>query len=196
MQNQQIRPAPWKLEVVRKALPYYQASWRAKKNLVMVPIFTAACTEAYLATTDKVFADFVFEMNDWLCTFQPQQPDQRHPLWDGGFMACVDGKPMPAPPTVVSAAYADSLAQAARVARQAGDVTHWERYQTAVQHCLRFLMSLQYTEANSQHFSDWYRPIILGGFHGSLSDGNIRLETTQPPVCAMIAYLRYVAKAP
>ncbi len=196
MQSQQQRPAPWKLEVVRKALPYYQASWRAKKNLVMVPAHTAAYTEAYLATTDKAFADFVFEMNDWLCGFQVQQPDQRHTHWDGGFMACVDGKPMPTQPTVVSAAYAESLAEAARAARQAGDVARWERYQAAVQRCSRFLMTLQYSEANSQHFTDWYRPIILGGFHASQSDGNIRLETTQQPVCAMIAYLRYVAKPP
>ena len=44
MQSQQLRPAPWKIEAVRKALPYYQASWRAEKNLVIVP----SCTPRHL----------------------------------------------------------------------------------------------------------------------------------------------------
>jgi hypothetical protein len=190
------RPAPWKLEVVRKALPYYQARWRTQKSPGMVHGHTAAYTEAYLQTNDRAFADFVFEMNDWLCKLQYQEPDPRHPLWEGGFMGCADGKPLAAAPTIASAAWAECLVEACRAARQAGDVARWERYQAALQRCLRFAMTLQYTEANSQHFSEWYRPMILGGFHASHSDGNIRLECTQLPVCAMIGYLQHVARAP
>jgi hypothetical protein len=189
----QHRPAAWKLDVVRKALPYYQARWRGAKNLAMVPRHSAAYTEAYLLTKDKAYADFVFELGDWLCTFQFQQLDPLHPLWVGGFMSCVDGKPVPAPPQIVSAAYAESLADAARVARQIGDVTRWQRYKDTLERCLQFLMTLQYTDANSQHFAEWYRPVVLGAFHASHTDGNLRLDYTQQALSAMVQYLTYVA---
>jgi hypothetical protein len=196
MLSQQHRPAAWKLEIVRKALPFYQAHWRANKGLVLVPRHTAAYAEAFLQTNDKALADFIFEMNDWLCTFQYQQLDPQHPLWIGGFMNCVDGKPGQAPPQAISAAWAESLVEAARVARRVGDVARWERYKLSLERSMQFLMTLQYTEANSQHFAEWYRPVVLGSFHGSHMDGNIRLDYTQQAVCAMIAYLTHVAEVP
>jgi hypothetical protein len=196
MRSQQHRPAPWKLEVIRKAVPYYQARWRAAKNLVMVPGHTAGCVEAYLLTKDKALADFVFEMNDWLCTFQYAQLDPLHPLWVGGFMSCVDGKPVPQPPQVVTAAYAQSLAEAARVARQVGDVPRWQRYKDSLERALQFLMTLQYTEGNCWHFVESYRPVLVGAFHASHQDGNLRLDYTQQAVCAMVAYLTQVAEVP
>jgi hypothetical protein len=189
----QHRPAAWKLDVVRKALPYYQARWRGAKNLAMVPRHTAAYTEAYLLTKDKAYADCIFELSDWLCTFQFQQLDPLHPLWVGGFMSCADGKPVPAPPQIVSAAYAESLADAARIARQVGDVTRWQRYKDTLERCLQFLTTLQYTDANSQHFAEWYRPVVLGAFHASPTDGNLRLDYTQQALSAMVQYLIYVA---
>jgi hypothetical protein len=192
----QHRPAAWKLEAVRKALPYYQARWRAGKNLMLIPRHTAAYTEAYLLTKDKAYADFVFEMNDWLCTFQFTQLDPLHPQWVGGFMSCADGKPLPTAPQVVSATYAESLAEAARVARQIGDVPRWQRYKDTLERCLQFLTTLQYTDGNSQHFAEWYRPVVLGAFHASHTDGNLRLDYTQQAVCAMVAYLTHVAEVP
>jgi hypothetical protein len=192
----QQRPAAWKLEAVRKALPYYQARWRTAKNLALIPRHTAAYTEAYLMTKDKAYADCVFEMNDWLYTFQWTQLDPQHPLWVGGFMSCVDGKPSATQPQIVSAAYAESLAEAARVARQIGDVPRWQRYKDTLERCLQFLTTLQYTDGNSQHFAEWYRPVVLGAFHASHTDGNLRLDYTQQAVCAMVAYLIHVAEGP
>jgi hypothetical protein len=190
----QHRPAAWKLAVVRKALPYYQSRWRGGKNLALIPRHTAAYTEAFLLTQDKAYADFVFEMNDWLCTFQFQ--DALQPLWAGGFMSCVDGKPQPVPPQVTSALYAESLVDAARVARQVGDVQRWQRYRDTLESCLNFLTTLQYTDANSQHFAEWYRPVVLGAFHPSHTDGNLRLDYTQQALSAMVQYLLYVAEVP
>jgi hypothetical protein len=191
MCSQQHRPAPWKLEIVQKSLPAFQARWRANKNPAGIARHTAAYAEVYLQTKDKVYADFVFEMNDWICALQYNQLDPQHPLWVGGFMSSVDGKPVPAPPQIVAAAWPESLVDAARVARQVGDVPRWERYKAAVQRGLQFLTTLQYTEANSQHFADWYRPMILGAFHASHTDGNIRLEYTQQAVSAMLGYLTH-----
>ncbi len=194
MRSQQHRPAAWKTEVLRKALAYYRPWWQAHKSTAFVPWQTAACAEAYLLTKDQAFADFVNEMNDWLCGLQYERLDPRHPLWVGGFMGCADGRPAETPPDVGSAACAEGLAEACRVARAAGDLAHFQRYNDALERCLQFLTALQYTDANTQHFAAWYRPRLVGAFHASDQDGNLRIDYTQHALCAMIQYLTYVVR--
>jgi hypothetical protein len=194
MLSQRHKPAAWKTEVVRKALDFYLPWWRTHKSLALVPYQTAAYTEAYLLTKEKVFADAVNEMNDWLCELQYVQLDRNHPVWIGGFMRFIDGKPAAVAPEAGSGACAESLADACRVAHQNADLPRYKRYREALEQCLRFLTTLQYTEANTQHFADWYRPALLGGFHASHQDGNLRLDYTQHAVCALLHYVMYVAE--
>jgi hypothetical protein len=196
MRSQQHRPAPWKNDAVRKSLSHYQARWRAAKNMEMVPCHTAAYAEAYQLTKDTAYADFVFEMNDWLCTLQFSQLDPLHPLWIGGFMSCVEGRPTQTPPYAGNAVYVESIAQAARVARLVGDAKRFDRYKQTLERGLQFLLTLQYTDANTQHFAEWYRPTLVGGFHTSHADGNLRLDCTQQAVRAVAGYLTYVKEVP
>jgi hypothetical protein len=196
MLSQRHRPAGWKTDAVRKALAYYRPWWRAHKNMAFIPWQTMAYTEAYLRTKEQAFADFVTEMNDWLCSLQHAQLDARHPLWYGGFMDWADGRPATDAPKIHSASFAESLAEGCRVARQAGDVARHQRYREALERCLQFLTTLQYTDANTQHFADWYRPVLLGAFHASHQDGNLRLDYTQHAVCALVQYLTHVAETP
>ncbi len=189
MASQRHRPAPWKTQVVRKALTYYGPWWKAHLHSAMVPWHTAAYTEAFLLTKDKVFADAVLEMNDWLCGLQYTRLDPRHPQWVGGFMGFEAGKSLATEPQAGCAVYAESLVEACRVARQLGDVPRYERYRTAARSCLQFLTTLQFTEANSTHFADWYKPVVVGGFHATPRDGNLRLDYTQQAVSALVLYL-------
>jgi hypothetical protein len=132
-------------------------------------------------------------MNDWLCSLQYVQLDPRQPLWFGGFMGWLDGKPAPVEPQAGSAAYAESLADACRVARKSGDLARYQRYREALERCLQFVATLQYTDASTQHFMNWYRPRLVGGFHASHQDGNLRIDYAQHAVCALVQYLEYVA---
>jgi hypothetical protein len=191
IRSQQYRPASWKIDLVRKALPYYRAWWKSHQEMSFVPWQTAACVEAYCATQEKVFADFAAEMNDWLCELQYTQLDPRHPLWSGGFMEWADGKPNSVAPHADSAAYAESLAEACRLAHRAGDTKRVQRYRETLERSLQFLNTLQYTEANTQHFAGWYRPAIVGAFYVSHQNGDIRIDHTQHAVCALVGYLRY-----
>jgi hypothetical protein len=193
MRSQQHRPAKWKTEVVSKALGFYRPYWQKNKSLAFVPWQTAAYAEAYLATKEQAFADFVNEMNDWLCGLQ-YGPDPRRALWVGGFMGYDGGKAVEAAPQVSSASYAESLAEACRVARQTGDVARHRRYSEALERCLQFLATLQYTEGNTQHFATWYRPRLVGAFHASEQDGNLRIDYTQHCLSAMVQYLVHVAR--
>jgi hypothetical protein len=195
IRSQQRQPAAWKLDLVRNALSYYKAWWRQHKNMAFVPGQTAAYTEAYVLTKERPFAEFVFEMNDWLAGLQYQGfDDPKQVYWSGGFKSWADGKPMETMPQVFSASYAESLAEACRAAREAGDLERHKTYSAAVERCLPFLTTLQYTETNTQHFADWYRPTLLGGFHLSHQNGDLRLDYTQFAVSAMVQYLTHVAR--
>lgn len=194
MLSQRLRPAPWKLEAVRKALAFYLPWWRTHKNPAFVPWHAAAYAEAFLLSGEQPYADAVNEMTDWLCELQYPLLDPRRPFWGGGFMSWVDGKPAMTAPGVSAAVFAESLAAATRVARKAGDLPRYQRYREALERSLQFLAGLQFTDANTQHFADWYRPYLAGAFHAAHDDGNIRLDYTAHAVSALVQYLAYVAE--
>src|SRR5207248_2736658 len=85
--SQQLRPAPWKLALAQKALAYYRGYWKGHRHPAFVPWQSAAYAEAYRHSKDAGCAEFVFEMNDWLCTLQYNQLNGQNPLWFGGFHA-------------------------------------------------------------------------------------------------------------
>jgi hypothetical protein len=194
MRSQRHRPAAWKTDVVRKAVACYRPWWQKHKNLAFVPWQSAAYAEAFLQTGEPAFADCVTEMNDWVCGLQYVQLDPRQPLWLGGFMSWTDGRPDPAEPQIGSAAFAEGLAEACRVTRKTGDLARHQRYQDSLERCLQFVTTLQYTDANTQHFAPWYRPRLVGGFHASHQDGNLRIDYAQHAVCALVQYLECVAE--
>jgi hypothetical protein len=193
VRSQHHRRADWKLDLVKKALPHYRAWWKEHHSMAIVPWLSATFAEAYLLTKDRACADFVHEMNDWICTLQYSQIEPRRLLWYGGFMSYQDGESH-SPPTVACAAYAEGLVEACRVAREQGDLTRFQRYSDAVERCLQFLCTLQYTDAGTQHFADWYRPRLVGAFHASHQDGNLRIDYTQHAVSALFGYLEHVAR--
>jgi hypothetical protein len=192
--SQEHRPAPWKLAVLRRAAAYYRPWWRDHKSLAFIPWQSAAYTEAYLRGKEAAFAGCVTEMNDWLCGLQYAQIDPRHQWWYGGFMGWEGGRPLESPPDVGAAAYAESLAEACRVARAAGDLPRHTRYSEALVRCLQFLSTLQYVDGNTQHFADWYRRQLVGGFHASHQDGDLRIDYNQHAVSALVQYLEQVAR--
>lgn len=186
IRSHQIRPAPWKLNVLRQALPPYRAAWRENKTLEAVPPQIAAFTEAYLVTQETAFAEYVFELADWLLTKQIKDIDPRTPLWLGGFRTGAADEP----PQAVSAQYAACLVDACRAAQAAGDLEHYRRCRDGLERGLQFLATLQYTEANTQHFADWYRPTVLGGFFAAHQDGYLRLDFTAHALSALVGYLK------
>jgi hypothetical protein len=188
------QPAPWKPEMLRKARAYYQAEWTRHKSVPLAVTHTPAYAEAFLLTKDRDYADLVFALNDWLCSLQYEPRDPARARWVGGFPPWADGKPLPAAPDIGSAAVAESLAEACRVARATGDVARLRRYQQALERCLHFVVSLQYTEARTQHYVESFRPALLGAFHASDRDGDLRIDHTQHALSALVQYLAHAAE--
>jgi hypothetical protein len=186
VRSQAARPAPWKLDLLRKAVAFYRPWWQAHRSLAFIPAQTAAYTEAFLLTKEPPFAGFVAEMNDWLCSVQYDEIEPRHLSWFGGFATWADGRKMETAPDVGTAPLACALADASRVARAGGDAERFERYVEAAQRALQFLVTLQYADANTQHFADWYRPRIVGAFHPTHQDGSLRIDYTSAAVAALV----------
>jgi hypothetical protein len=189
-----LRPAPWKLELAKKAIAFYRSWWNGHKDPAFACWQTAACAELYAITKDSACAEFVTETNDFLCGLQYDQIDPRRQYWYGGFMTRADGRQGETAPQIDSAAYAESLAAACGVVRAMGDVARYERYCAAFDRSFQFLLSLQYTDANTDHFAGWYREKIVGGFHASHQDGNLRIDYTQHAVSALAMYLELITK--
>jgi hypothetical protein len=183
------RPAAWKVESLKKARDAYLASWRKQPTLAMLPCHSAAYADAFAQTKDRAFADAVFEMNDWLLDLQYRDMEPRRRHWTGGFKTWRSGKAVDIAPDIGSSLCAESLAEACRVARLAGDAQRHERYRAALESSLMFLSSLQYNDGAVQHFAEWFRPAILGGFHASHQDGNLRLDYAWHTLAAQIGYL-------
>jgi len=194
MRSHAAKPAAWKLETVKKAREPYLAQWRKQANIAMIPAHSAAYAEAYALTKDQTFADAVFEMNDWLLGLQYRDMEPRRRHWSGGFQVWRDGKAVSIAPDISSAVCAESLAEACRVARLAGDAQRHERYRVALENALIFLASLQYTDSAVQHYAEWFRPAVLGGFHASHQDGNLRLDYAWHSLAAQIGYLTNAAE--
>ena len=100
-----------------------------------------------------------------------------------------DDRATETPPTIVTACYAEGLTDACRTARQAVDLDRYRRYQGALQMGLQFVGRLQYTEGNTSHFAEWYRSRLVGGFHASQQDGNLRIDATQFAVSGLLQFL-------
>jgi hypothetical protein len=190
--SQRHRPATWKSDLLKKAVAFYHPWWRANKSLGFVPWQTAAYTEAYLRTRDKDFANCVLEMNDWLAGLQYSSIDQRNPQWYGGFKSYTEGRVVESAPTASAACYAESLVEASRVTRDLGDPARDKHYVETLQRGFQFLMTLQYSDANTQHFTESYRLLLVGGFHPSHLDGNLRIDHTQQGLTALIQALDHV----
>jgi hypothetical protein len=183
------------IDAVIRACPVYLAAWRANKNPQMAADLSAAFAEAYARTSEPVLAQAVFEMNDWLLTLQVPA-DPRRPGAGGGFLPWRNGAAATGSPDIASAPLVGSLIEACRVAKQVGDVSRHQRYRLAAEDGLEFLTTLQYTEARVQHFAEWYRPWILGGFFVGSQDGNLHLVHNQRALEAFVGYAQHVVEMP
>jgi hypothetical protein len=194
IRSHQHRPAAWKPALLAAARDHYLAQWQKAHNLPLAVRHTPAYAEAYVLTKDRAFAEAVFAMNDWLCGLQYTQAEPLNKHWEGGFPPWENGQAQRVAPDIRSSACAVSLAEACRVARAAGDLPRYQRYRRALEPCLLYLLTLQYTPARTRHFVEDFRPAVLGAFHASHQDGNLRLDYTEQPLTALVSYLEHVAE--
>ena len=190
--SHRVRPGNAKIDVLRKAIPYYRKRFKEHPDPNLASWMTSACTEAFLGVKDNVFAEFAFEMTDWLSSLQYEQtPDPRKPLWRGGFKVVNNGKVESAAPNLDAALYIQAIADSCRMIRQmpTPDVERFEKYRSTAIRALQFLSTLQFNDGNTLHIAVNYRLMLVGGFHPTHADGNLRVDQSAMAVSAFIQFL-------
>lgn len=134
----QESPSAKVLEAFDLAHGFYRGYFRESPSPAFVPWQVQAYSIMAQLTKRKDFADFVFEMTDWLASMQMTKTDCEWPdLW-GGVSAYQKGRS-----GVSTAAYLEGFADALDLARQIGDVERTKRYEPVVRDAARFVLQLQ-----------------------------------------------------
>jgi hypothetical protein len=188
--SHRAKPEAWKLETAKKGMAYYRAAFRAKPHPMLAATLTPACADLYLQAKAGDAAATAFEMNDWLCGLQIAASDPRMPQWAGGFRAVINGRPAEAPPGPETGLLLGSLAHACRLTRLVPDAHRYAKYRVASIDAVQFLTGMQYLETNTRHFDNTFRVnMLIGGFHLSPTDGDLRIDATAHAVSGLVKFL-------
>lgn len=129
------------LEAVKKAYPFYQAFWNKKENQQgpFVPWQARAYQEAYSATKDRRYADFVFQLVDWMLKKYPPLGSDSEPGRQGALNTQFAG----------TGVYSEGISAAVRLAREVGDKARYEKYSKALRGMMGYALGLQFKDEDT-----------------------------------------------
>jgi len=133
--------------------------------------YTQPWAHRYLQAPDDRLRDLVFGINDRVVRHHRYNADdQRHYDYDGAMTP----KRGYYGNNSVTAASLEALADAAIVARAAGDTERFARYQTAIRSITAYLLRLQFTPDNAYWVRDKKR--VIGGFKTDLINQKVWMD--------------------
>ena len=157
-----------------------------RRNPAFVPWHTQACASLFAQTGRREFADFVFEINDWLLPMQ--QWDGLAPDLRGRFYN--PRRPDFGPPHAASTgAYLEGLADAAALARGIGDRARAEVYGRVIDRGLRSLRQLQFRDEHDTFYIS-RKNRVLGALRTEVYDNAVRVDSAAHALAAAIKILR------
>jgi len=170
---------PRALLAVKRSFPYYREHWKKKKTLAFVPWQTQAFVRLYRTTEYPGYRDFVFQMTDWLISYQQTSQNFGREDYIGGFKST---------PGISTSSYLEGLVDAYALAVEVGDLERSERYGKAVELAAWFIVSLQFREDNT--FGYTLSDRIRGGFRQSRNNASLRVDNNQHAVMALMKVYR------
>ena len=155
------------------------------RNPAFVPWFTQACSSLFAHTGRREFADFAFEICDWLLPMQQWRglpSDMQGRFYD-------PKRPEFGPPHAASTgAYLEGLADALTVARMVGDSNRTATYARAVDRGLRSLRQLQFRESiDAFYISKKHR--VMGALRTEVYDNSVRVDSAAHALVAVLKIL-------
>lgn len=184
------RPDPAKIDTAVRVMMSYRTAFRGAPHPLLAATLIPAFAEMRLQHNHTEAGAAALELADWLCGLQYPAAFPRNPTWAGGFRGVVNGRPADTEPACDSAACLAALGWAYQVTARNADVPRAERYRQAAQDAALFVTALQYDEPNTRHFENTFRAnVLLGGFHLSPSDGDLRVDAAGRCVSGLLRYL-------
>jgi len=155
------------------------------RNPAFVPWHSQACASLFAQTGRREFADFVFEMNDWLLPMQQWEglaPDLRGRFYD-------PKRPEFGPPHAASTgAYLEGMADAASLAGALDDRAREAAYERVLQRGLRSLRQLQFRDERDAFYVA-RKSRVLGALRTEAYDNAIRVDSAAHALAAAVKIL-------
>lgn len=156
------------------------------RNPAFVPWHAQACTSLFACSGRRAFADFVFDISDWLLPMQQ---------WDG-LPTDLRGRfynpkrPEFGPPHASSTGvYLEGLADAEALARAVGDWSRAAAYERAIRRGLRSLRQLQFRDERDAFYIS-KRKRVMGALRTEVYDNAVRVDSAGHALTAAIKVLK------
>jgi len=178
------------LDAAQKSFEFYKNYFIEKEKLpAFVPWHTISDYHLYKITNDKKYADYIFEINDWLLELQNTACANPYEL--GQFYD--PQKPEYGIPHASSTAvYMEGLSYAYRLAKEFNDRQRMESYKQAMLLGARSLMELQFKKDDLEYRED--ASLILGGMRTTLQNQEIRIDNNQHTIMALLGVLEVLSE--
>ncbi|MCP4246767.1 MAG: AMMECR1 domain-containing protein [bacterium] len=173
------QPTRQALEAFNKGFAYYRELWRTDPTPPFAAWHIQAFARMAVVTKRRDFADFAFEMADWLAAKQYDESNCPWPELHGGIEAYVDARV-----GVATASYLEGLTDALSLARRFEDDVRRARYERAVRLAARFVMQLQVQPVEAYYVPS--RQDAVGGIRTSPSDNRLRIDHCQHALMALM----------
>ncbi|MCY4514118.1 MAG: hypothetical protein OXC69_03115 [Candidatus Tectomicrobia bacterium] len=181
-------PCAPSLERCAAAFSQCRKRHRRRRNPAFVPWHTQACVSLYAQTGRREFADFAFEMNDWLLPMQQWEgldADLRGRFYDPKHREY-------GPPHAASTgAYCEGLADALALAHAVGDTTRIAAYECALKRGFRSLLQLQFRN-DSDAFYIARKDRVMGALRTEVYDNSVRIDSAAHALAAALKVLHPV----
>jgi hypothetical protein len=162
---------------IERAFCYYRHRFRYKRDFGQVSWMSLAAAAWWRLRERREFADFLFEITDFILTFQQTHPEQTTP---GAFLT----DQQPDTPGFTTAVYLEAVASALDVASALSDTARERRYDEAWRLGFAFLDRLIIQDRDSSILPN--AEYAVGGLRENLYSGHVRIDFVQHSLAAIM----------
>jgi orotate phosphoribosyltransferase len=162
---------------IERAFRYYRHRFRYQRDFGQVSWMSLAAAGWWRLTQRRELAEFLFEITDWILTFQQTHSEQATP---GAFLT----GHQPDTPGFTTAVYLEAVASALDVASALSDTARESRYDHAWQLGFAFLDRLIVQDRDSSVLPN--AEYAAGGVRENLYSGHVRIDFVQHSLAAIM----------
>jgi len=174
----QTRDAKWR-EVCDQALPFYQSYFRENRPPMFVPWQVQAWGQLARTTLLQRYADFVYEMSDFLAATQIESKDPTLRIYEGGFDVHGTGRA-----GISTAVYVEGYVEAVRTAEAMGDAERADRYREIIRKACRFVLQLRFGEEECYYVHSPGE--VIGAVRNTPINPTLRIDHCQHALGALL----------
>jgi hypothetical protein len=165
--------------VCDRALPFYIEYFRRHPPPAFVPWQAQAWSQLAISTRLDRYAEFVFEMSDFIADMQMCGQTALLPIFDGALNVHGTGFA-----GISTAVYMEGLVDAARTADAVGDEKRAARYRDVLHKAARFVLQLRFKPEEAYYVASPSE--VIGGMRNTPFDPTLRIDHVQHALAALL----------